>query len=158
MRTLARLAVALALAGALLAPAPLVAARANEPKAPKGGARSVAMQAILITASNKKGGVDRRLAAYAAELQRNLPFDTFRFAAEGRAVLPPGGRGTITFAGDHRLELEDSPDSGVRVKVFWLKGADVIISTTLTLSPGVPAVLARRGGGDEVPVVLLIAR
>lgn len=153
MRT-SRLVLTLA-ALALVAP---FATAAPAPKAAKGAARSATVQAILITASNKKGGIDRQLGAYAADLKRNLPFDTFRYTAEDRAVLPAGGRATITFAGDHRLELEDDPNNGLRLKVYWLKGADVIISTTLTLSPGVPAVLGRRGGGDEVPVVLLIAR
>ncbi|MDP3072137.1 MAG: hypothetical protein Q8N18_17735 [Opitutaceae bacterium] len=146
----------LALATLVLA-APGLAAPA--PKAAKGAARAVSVQAILITASNQQGGVDRKLAAYAENLKRNLPFDTFRFAAEDRTTLPEGGRATITFAGDHRLELEDSPGGGIRLKVFWLTGPDVVISTTLTLQAGVPGVLVRRGAGSgEVPVVLLIAR
>jgi hypothetical protein len=145
-------------AAALIFAAPFPAASAPAPKAAKGAARSVSVQAILITASNKHGGIDRRLAAHAENLKRNLPFDTFRYAAEDRTVLPAGGRATVTFAGDHRIELEDDPDTGLRLKVYWLKGADVVISTTLSLTPGVPAVLARRGGGEEVPVVLLIAR
>lgn len=153
MRTRVILAVA-----ALIFAAPFPAASAPAPRAPKGAARSVSVQAILIAASNKKGGVDRRLAAYAENLKSTLPFDTFRYTTEGRTVLPEGGRATIIFGGDHRLELEDSPDSGLHLKVFWLKGADTVISTTLTLNPGIPAILIRRGGGEEVPVVLLVAR
>lgn len=154
MRTI-RLILTLATIG-LAAPFPAAAAPAA--KAGKGADRSASVHAILITASNKKGGVDRRLAAYADNLRRNLPFDTFQFTAEDRTVLPAGGRATITFAGNHRIELEDDPDNGLRLKVYWLKGPDEIIRTTLTLSHGVPAVLGRRGGGDEAPVVLLIAR
>ncbi len=138
---------------------PSAAPAAGAPKDKK-GAKSVTVHAILINASNKKGGVDRKLAAYAADLRRNLPFvDTFQLAAEGTVTLPEGGRGTITFAGDHRLELEDDKNTGIHLKVFWLKGADTVISTTLTLNPGIPGVLVRRGADDSnVPVVLLIAR
>jgi hypothetical protein len=144
------LAIALAIAAPLALPAP--AAKAGR------RAESTQVRAILVYASNKKGGVDRRLAAYADNLRRNLPFDTFRYGGEGTSVLPKDGHATITFAGDHRVELQDEPGDDLRLKTYWMKSAEVIISTTLTLSPGVPAVLARRGGGDEVPVVLLIAR
>lgn len=155
MRTIAQF--ALALACAALAPAPAGWA-ATTGKTTKQDGKMITVHAILITASNKKGGVDRKLAAYADNLKSNLPFDTFHYATEGRASLHEGGRGTITFAGDHRLELEDDPEKGIHLKVFWLKGPETIISATLTLNPGVPAVLVRRGGGDEVPVVILVAR
>ena len=131
---------------------------APAPKAAK-GAKAATVQAILITASNKKGGVDRKLATYEADLRRNLPFDTFRYVTEGTVPLPNGGRATIPFAGNHRLELEDDPSEGLSLKVFWMNGSEVVIRTTLTLNPGVPAVLLRRGATDgDVPVVLLIAR
>jgi hypothetical protein len=127
--------------------------------APKSAKSSHSVSAILITASNQKGGVDRKLEAYGAELRRNLPFDTFRFVSEGTASLPEGGRGTVTFAGGHRLELEDEPGDGIRLKVYWMTGSEVVISTTLTLNPGIPGVLVRRGAKDgDVPVVLLVAR
>ncbi|MEO6246275.1 MAG: hypothetical protein ABIQ12_12650 [Opitutaceae bacterium] len=143
-----------------LAPAalPLVAPAANAPKAAK-GAKVSSVHAILINASNTHGGVDRKLAAYEADLRRNLPFDTFRYATEGTVALPNKGRSTITFAGNHRLELEDDPSEGLSLKVFWMNGSEVVIRTTLTLNPGVPAVLIRRGASDgDVPVVLLMAR
>ncbi|MBL9199210.1 MAG: hypothetical protein JNL39_01835 [Opitutaceae bacterium] len=140
---------------------PTFAPIASAAPATKGGKSAAATQvrAILVYASNKKGGVDRRLAAYADNLKRNLPFDTFRFGGEGASTLSKGGHATITFAGDHRVELQDDPGDGLRLKAYWMKSSEVIISTTLTLVPGVPGVLVRRGAGDgEVPVVLLIAR
>lgn len=141
---------------ALVLPRPAPAADA--PKAAK-SAGTISVRAILINASNKKGGVDRKLTAYEAELRRNLPFDTFRFASEGATSVPKGGRSTINLAGGQRLELEDDPDTGIRLKVYWMHDGNVIISTTLTLNPGVPGVLVRRAANDgDVPVVLLIAR
>lgn len=155
MRTLTRF---LALAVALAAAAPFTTSAAPAPKAAK-GAGSTQVRAILVYASNQKGGVDRRLAAYADNLKRNLPFDTFRYGGEGASALPKDGHTTITFAGDHRVELQDEPGDDLRLKTYWMKSSEVIISTTLTLVPGVPGVLVRRGAGEgEVPVVLLIAR
>lgn len=150
------------LALALLAAVPMIApTAAAAPAAKPGKAASTPVRAILVYASNKKekGGVDRRLAPYAENLKRNLPFDTFRHGGEGSALLPKDGTATITFAGDHRIELRDEPGADLRLATYWMKSAEVIVSTTLTLVPGVPAVLVRRGAGDgEVPVVLLIAR
>ena len=147
----------LVLALAVLA-LPHAATAANAPKAAK-GARATSVHAILITASNKHGGVDRKLAPFEAHLKRNFPFDTFRHTGEGTASLPNGGRATINLPGGQRLELEDDPDSGIRLKVYWMVGSEVVISTTLTLNPGIPAALARRPADDgDVPVVLLVAR
>jgi hypothetical protein len=148
----------LALAVGLAVAVPFAGNAAPAPKATKRAA-STQVRAILVFASNKNGGVDRRLAAYADNLKRNLPFDTFRYGGEGASALPKDGTATITFAGDHRVELQDEPGDDLRLKTFWMKSSEVIISTTLTLVPGVPGVLVRRGAGEgEVPVVLLIAR
>lgn len=139
---------------ALALPHPAPAANA-----PKAARKAASVEAILITASNKKGGVDPKLAAYAAHLKRNFPFDTFRHSGGGGASLPSGGRATINLPGGQRLELEDDPDTGIRLKVYWMVGSEVVISTTLTLNPGIPAALARRPADDgDVPIVLLIAR
>lgn len=153
MRRIIQLTLAVMLAALVLPPA---APAANAPKAAK---KSASVQAILITASNKKGGVDPKLAAYAAHLKRVFPFDTFRYSGEGAASLPNGGHATINLSGGQRLELEDDPDTGIRMKVYWMVGSEVVVSTTLTLNAGIPAALARRPAGDgDVPIVLLIAR
>lgn len=119
------------------------------------------VRAILISATNLKREADPKLAPYEAELQRNLPLSSFRFVDEGAAAVPAGGRATIALARGHRVELEGDPAAGrgIRLKVQWLSGRSVIINTTLTLRPGVPAVLGRRPSGDgETPIILLIAR
>lgn len=122
-------------------------------------ADSVSVHAILITASKGKGGSDPRLADYEATLRRTLPFDSFKFAGEGSASVSGGGRATVSLGGGHRLELSsgDRAGSGVKVRVQWTNGGREVLSTSLTLQPGVPAVLGR-GGEGEVPVILLIAK
>lgn len=144
---------------AVLLPALAWPHAASAAGAPKASTSPHSVRAILINASNKKGGVDRRLEAYGAELRRNLPFDTFQQVGEGNTSVPHLGRATVLLAGGHRLELEDEPGEGIRLKVYWMTGSEVVINTTLTLNPGVPGVLVRRGANDgDVPVVLLIVR
>lgn len=119
------------------------------------------VSALLISASNQKGKSDPRLAAYETTLRRNLPFDTFRLTGEGTAAVAAGGRASVSLGQGHHLELQGEPGSGpgIRLKVNWMSGSKTLMSTSLSLQPGVPAVLGRRGGGDgEVPVVLLIAK
>jgi hypothetical protein len=123
-------------------------------------ADETAVQALLISASNQKGGSDPKLAAYENTLRRNLPFDTFRLIGEGTASVSAGKRSALSLGRGHRLELqrESGGGSGIRIAVEWKNGDKVVMSTSLTLQPGVPAVLGRRGDEGEVPVVLVIAR
>jgi hypothetical protein len=122
------------------------------------------LRAILIMASNEKAPADPKLAPYEAPLQRNLPESSFRYVGEGSAAITGNGRGTITLARGHRLELEGDKAGGgdpgtVRVKVQWLNGSELVIGIILNLHPGVPAVLGRRPSGDgEVPIVLVVAK
>lgn len=135
---------------ALLALAP--AARAAD---------NATVRAILITATNLKREADPKLAPYEAELQRNLPLSSFRYVGEGAAAVSAGGKSAITLDRGHRVEFEGerSGGRGIRMKVRWQSGGTVIMNTTLTLQPGIPAVLGRRPSGDgETPIILLIAR
>jgi hypothetical protein len=122
-------------------------------------AEGTSVRAILITASNEKGPSDPRLAAYEQELQRNLVFSTFKFVNEGAANVPPRGHTTINL-GRHRVELEAerSAEGPIRVKVQWMNDGKLEIATTLSLQPGIPAVLIRRRDEAQVPVILLFAR
>jgi hypothetical protein len=123
-------------------------------------ADGASVQALLISASNAKGGSDPKLAAYDATLRRNLPLNTFRLVGEGAAAVPAGGSSTVSLGRGHRLELQhEKGGGGIRLKVQWINGGKTLINTSLTLQAGVPAVLGRRGDDDgEVPVILLIAR
>ena len=123
-------------------------------------ADSTSVHALLISASNQKGGSDPKLAGYESTLRRNLPFDTFRLTGEGSTSIASGGSSSLALGRGHRLELQsEKGGGGIRLKVQWMNGNKVVMNTTLTLQPGVPAVLGRRGGDEgEVPVVLVIAK
>lgn len=128
---------------------------------PLSAADGASVQALLISASNRKGAPDPKLAEYEPTLRRNLPLDTFRLTGEGSAKLAPGAQASVSLGQGHRLDLqsEKGDGPGIRLKVQWTSGSRVVMNTALTLQPGVPAVLGRRGGDDgEVPVVLLIAK
>lgn len=146
MRRLIHLTLALALA-ALAFPGAAVAAD------------TTSVRALLINASKGGGGSDPRLAPYEATLKRTLPFDTFKLAGQGSANLAGGGDAAISLGGGHRIELAAGEKSGrgIRVRVEWTHNGRTVMATSLTLQPGVPAVLGR-GGEGEVPVVLVIAK
>lgn len=123
-------------------------------------AQGASVHAILITATNQKAPADPKLAPYEAELQRNLPLSSFRYIGEGSAQIAQGARGAISLGRGHRLELEgEKAAGGIKLKVLWKNGGNVVMDTTLTLQPGSPVVLGRRPGDDgETPIVLVIAR
>lgn len=123
-------------------------------------AGSVGVQALLVLASKGPGGSDPRLAEYEATLKRTLRFDTFKLAGQGTAALGGGKDGaTVALGGGHRLQLSGGERSGggIKVRVTWTNGSREMMNTSLTLRPGIPAVLGS-GGDGEVPVVLVIAR
>jgi len=124
-------------------------------------ADNASVRAILITATNLKREADPKLAPYEAELQRNIPLSSFRYVGEGTTAVTAGGKAVIALERGNRIELdgERSGGRGIRLKVVWQSGRTVVMNTTLTLQPGVPAVLGRRPSGDgETPIILLIAR
>jgi hypothetical protein len=123
-------------------------------------AEGTTLRAVLITASNEKAPADPKLAPYEATLQRNVPESSFRHVAEGSTTLKRSGTTTVALGRAQRLELEPESGSGpgIRVKIDWMKGTEVVISGSFTLEPGVPVMLGRRPSGDgAVPIVLVIA-
>lgn len=124
-------------------------------------ADTFAIRAILVMATNQKAAADPKLADFEAPLQRNLPESSFRYAGEATTAMGVTARGNVSLGHGHRLELEGEKGDGRghAVRVRWLNGDKVVISTSLTLQPGVPAVLGRRPSDDgETPIVLVIAK
>jgi hypothetical protein len=130
------------IAAALLAalPAALTAA---------GGPTSV--HAIMIVASNEKGGTDPKLAPYEANLKRILRFESYRAVAEGSASVAPGGDATVSLTRGHRIELKSE---GGAVRATWFDGNRKVIA--LTLPPGKPSILGGPPWGDKGEVCAVI--
>ena len=133
------------IAAALLAAWPAVLSAAG------GGATSV--HAIMIVASNEKGGSDPKLAPYEANLRRILRFESYRTVAEGSAAVSPGGEATVALTRGHRIELKSE---GAAIRATWFDGDRRVIA--LTLPPGKPSVLGGPPWGNkgEVCAVIII--
>jgi len=116
-----------------------------------GGATSV--RAIMIVASNEKGGSDPKLAPYEANLRRILRFESYRAVAEGSAAVPSGGEASVTLTRGHRIELKSE---GGAIRATWFDGNRKVIA--LSLPPGKPSVLGGPPWGDkgEVCAVILV--
>lgn len=127
--------------------------------AAEGGRASV--RAILVLASNQKGGSDARLSAYEPTLRRILRFESYKLAGEGSAAVAGGGKSSVRLGRGHSLELEaeKGDGKGVRLKVNWQDGGRSLMNTGLVLRPGVPAVLGGPASGKdgEVWAVILVA-
>lgn len=131
-------------------------------------ADSHSVRAILVLASNQKGGSDGRLAAYEPTLKRILRFESYKLVGEGSASVGAGG-GSVNLGQGHVIALEgDSADGkgkgkggggGIRLKVDWKVNGRSAIDTGLVLRPGVPAVLGGppSGGGGDTWAVILVA-
>lgn len=125
-------------------------------------AAPISVRAVLIMASNTKATADPRVAPYEAELQRNLPESSFRFAGEGSTNVSGRGTAAISLTQGHRVEIESedkNPRDGISLKVRWMQGDNLVMRGTLTLERGLPLVFARRPSGEgEVPIVIVIAK
>ena len=131
------------IAAALLAALPAVLFAAS------GGATSV--RAIMIVASNEKGGTDPKLAPYEANLKRILRFESYRAVAEGSASVAAGGDATVALTRGHRIELKSE---GGAVRATWFDGSRKVIA--LTLPPGKPSILGGPPWGDKGEVCAVI--
>lgn len=123
-------------------------------------AESASIRAILIVASNQKGGSDPKLAPYEPTLRRILPkgFESFRFMGEGSASLAIPGRAGIALAQGHSLELdgEKSEARRVRLNVRWLNGRTVLMEQPISVARGTPSVLGGPAWGNKGDVCAII--
>jgi hypothetical protein len=122
-------------------------------------AESTSVRAILIMASNAKGPADPRLAAFEADLQRNVPESSFRYLGEGSASVRGGERASIPLQGNHRIDLTAAAGgAGLRLRIQWTKGGVPVIALN-DVEPGKTFTLGRRTRDDgDVPIVLVITK
>lgn len=109
------------------------------------------VRAILIVASNAKGPADPKLAEYDANLRRILRFESFRWVAEGSAVVPETGSATVTLVRDHKVELTGD---GKAIRATWFEGSRKVIA--LALPDGRPSILGGPAWNDQGEVCAII--
>lgn len=111
-------------------------------------AESTSVHAILVVASNEKGGSDPKLAPYEPALRSVLRYQSYRAAGEGSASVAGGGKATISLGGGNRVEVQGDPSGGVQV----MRGGRAI-----PVTPGNPVVVL--GGkandkGDQYAIIV----
>jgi hypothetical protein len=120
------------------------------------------VQGILLAASNERGPIDPRLAAYEPTLRRILRFESYRFLGEDSAAFGAEEKGRLSIGHGQQLEIETErhDGQGIHVRVRWIASGRTLMNTGLVLRPGVPAVLGgpSTGKGGEVYAVILIGR
>jgi hypothetical protein len=130
-------------------------------RTPAIAAEGASVRALLVIASNEKGGSDSSLSAYAPTLRRILRFESYRLAGSGTANLAIPGKASVNLGRGHSLDLEadKSDGKGIRLRVRWESGGSSLMNTGLGLQPGVPAVLGGPSTGKEGEVwaVILVA-
>jgi hypothetical protein len=127
----------------------VVAAFFVAPPSARAAQGRASVHAILVVASNDAGPTDSRLAPYEANLKSSLGRKSFHYQGEGSAAVAGGGKGNISLANGHNLELSNE---GGRVKVHF-GSADIV------LSAGQTVVLAGRnagGRGDVFAVIVMV--
>jgi hypothetical protein len=134
---------------------------ASHPTATAANSDRTNVHAILVIASNHRGESDRRLADYEPTLRRLLRFESYRLAGEGSSSLAVPGKASVALGRGHKLEIETekSEGKGLRLRINWQDGSRSLMSTGLSLQPGVPAVLGGPSSGNEGEVwaVILVA-
>lgn len=122
------------------------------------------LQAILITASNERGGQsDRRLAAYESTLRRVLRFESFAFQGSDTATIRTGAAVDLVIGQGHELAVQASGDNAYSLRIRWADkvGGRTLMNTGVTLQPGMPFVIGGLPTGrqaGEVYAVILVAR
>lgn len=119
------------------------------------------VQGMLVLASNSPGQTDERIAPYEPNLKRVLAFQSYKSVGDGNTALTVPGVGKIDLGKGHHLDLEGvSADRNVvRVRVKWTEGKREVMSTTLKLIRGTPAVLGGPqvgSSGDVYAIILLV--
>lgn len=130
---------------------------------PAGAAPRAGLRGILISASNAKGATDARLAAYEPTLRRILRFESYRYLGEDRTSLNVSEKSELLIGDGLRLEIETEKTDGqtIHIRVQWITGGGRgLMTTSLVLRPGVPAVLGgpATGNADDVYAVILIGQ
>lgn len=121
-------------------------------------ARQVAVQAILISASNDAGESDSRLASYVGNLKRNLRFERFSYLGEGATKIDMPGDAEIDLPQNQSVRVEAAyyGEREVWLRVIWMDGGRQFMNVVYSKwRRGQPIVVggAARGGQNLAIIV-----
>ncbi len=123
-------------------------------------ARAATLRAVLITASTEPGETDPRLATYEVTLKRVFRFQSYTYQGSDTAELQPGRPAELLIGQGHEMTVEPG-DNPLALRIRWTDAGRALMTTGVTLRPGVPALLGGPRTGNapgEVYAVILVAR
>lgn len=123
-------------------------------------ARAATLRAVLITASTEPGDTDPRLATYEVTLKRVFRFQSYTYQGSDSVELASGRGAELLIGQGHELTVEPG-DNPLTLRIRWTEGGRALMTTGVTLRPGVPALLGGPRTGNapgEVYAVILVAR
>ena len=118
------------------------------------------IQAMLIRASNDPAPLDQRLDVIEYKLRRLFNFEHYRFMGDASAMVNLPGEATLSLGSGVRLEINAFHADGDRVRsqVKWMRNDQVLLSTTVVMTPNTPVVLGGVPDGNGTLIVTLIVK
>ncbi len=123
-------------------------------------AHAATLRAVLITASTEPGDTDPRLATYEVTLKRVFRFQSYTYQGSDSVELVSGRAAELLIGQGHELTVEPG-ENPLALRIRWTEGGRALMTTGVTLRPGVPALLGGPRTGNapgEVYAVILVAR
>jgi hypothetical protein len=125
-----------------------------------GRAAPVTIEAMMILASDDSAPLDRRLDRIEYKLRRIFGFEHYRHFGEGRVTVELPAETTLQLGKGYRLRIDArKADKGrIRTRVEWFKGEQPLLSTSVVLKKGAPAILGGPPHGEGTLIVTLTAK
>lgn len=120
----------------------------------------VELKAVCVHGSNDPAPMDDRLDGIEFQLRKLLPFEHFKFIAEGSSIIRLPGETTIGLQEGFFLEIRAwrAEEDRLRAEVSWMEGSRTLLKTAVNLKPGgKPAVLGGIAQGSGKLIVVLTA-
>ena len=114
------------------------------------------LQAVLVLASNKEAPADRTLGGLDTSLRRIFKFKHYEKLGSAQSTVKVPGKATLKVGHGNVLtvDLSDAGNGQTRAAVRWTKDGKGVVSTTVVLRRGTPALL---GGASHAGGKLVVA-
>ncbi|MCS6770393.1 MAG: hypothetical protein NZ740_00010 [Kiritimatiellae bacterium] len=126
--------------------------------APVSANGTIEIEAMRILASNEPAPLDRRLERVDYILRPLLRFETYRLLGMGSVILHTPGEAAIDLGEGHVLSVRAGRDRGSHVEVIWYRDDRRLLSTSIKLQRGRPAILGGVPHGEGRLIVTITAK
>ena len=120
----------------------------------------VTIQATMILASNDRAPMDSRLETIEYKLRRVFGFEYYRHYGEASVSLSLPSQTTMDLGHGFSLVVNatGSHDGKIRAGVMWLRGAETVLNTTVSMNRNTPVILGGVQHENGTLIVSLTAR